>query len=309
VRNQTTRELYCNAVAKFTAFALTLGAILSCIEDVDRALEKYFETLFIQGSSQYVASCTLCGWAFLNPAMSTKPRHHFPLSKAALKGWKNLEPGGSKDPCPFEVCLMIAGWFLDKGFVMMAAFVVLCFDTYVRPGVMSVLKRSNILTPSSHVHAGYKHWSLVLSPSVEGVPTKVGEFDDSLIVGSKGREWISKVLEKLWRHSNPNATLFSFSLREIETQFRNASAALGLGLLKLSPHTLRHGGPSHDIYFELRSLAEVQRRGCWKALASVKRYEKHACLQRQLNKLTAAQQLAARQASLSVPARLLRMLG
>ncbi|CAE8614739.1 unnamed protein product, partial [Polarella glacialis] len=270
VRNQTTRELYCNAVAKFTAFALTLGAILSCIEDVDRALEKYFETLFIQGSSQYVASCTLCGWAFLNPAMSTKPRHHFPLSKAALKGWKNLEPGGSKDPCPFEVCLMIAGWFLDKG---------------------------------------YKHWSLVLSPSVEGVPTKVGEFDDSLIVGSKGREWISKVLEKLWRHSNPNATLFSFSLREIETQFRNASAALGLGLLKLSPHTLRHGGPSHDIYFELRSLAEVQRRGCWKALASVKRYEKHACLQRQLNKLTAAQQLAARQASLSVPARLLRMLG
>jgi ribosome modulation factor len=142
VRNECTRKLYTDAVAKFKLFAVTLGAMLMCISDVDSALEKYFESLFIQGSSQYVASCTLCGWAFLNPSMSTKPRHHFPLAKAALKGWKNLEPGGSKDPCPYEVALMIASWFLDKGLVLMAAFVVLCFDTYVRPGVMSLLKRS-----------------------------------------------------------------------------------------------------------------------------------------------------------------------
>jgi hypothetical protein len=309
VRNEVTRDLYTNAVAKFQTFALTLGAVLNCIGEVDKALEKYFESLYIQGFSQYTASCTLCGWAFLHPTMSTKPRHHFPLAKAALKGWKNLEPGGSKDPCPYEVALLIAGWMLDSGFVYMAAFVVLCFDTYVRPGIMSLLRRSNILTPSSHVHVGYKHWSLVLSPSTEGQPTKVGEYDDSLIVGSKGREWISKVLEKFWRATAPNAMLFPFSLREVEAKFKLASVALGLESLKLTPHTLRHGGPSHDIYFELRSLAEVQRRGCWKALASVKRYEKHACLQRQLNKLTPAQQEAARRASLSVPARLLRMLG
>lgn len=159
--------------------------------------------------------------------------------KSRVKGMKNLEPGGSKDPCPFEVCLMIAGWFLDKGFVMMAAFVVLCFDTYVRPGVMSVLKRSNILTPSSHVHAGYKHWSLVLSPSVEGVPTKVGEFDDSLIVGSKGREWISKVLEKLWRHSNPNATLFFFLVARNRNPVSQCFSCLGSGAFETFPPHLK----------------------------------------------------------------------
>ncbi|CAE8627459.1 unnamed protein product, partial [Polarella glacialis] len=73
VRNVVTRNLYTDAVAKFKLFAFTLGAVLSCIGDVDTALEKYFESLFIQGSSQYVASCTLCGWAFLHPTMSTKP--------------------------------------------------------------------------------------------------------------------------------------------------------------------------------------------------------------------------------------------
>ncbi|CAE8613278.1 unnamed protein product, partial [Polarella glacialis] len=268
------------AVRLFQVFAVTMGVLsLTGIDQVDAAMEKYFELLFVRGVSQYAARCALYGWAYLHPTMSTKPRHHFPLSKAALKGWKNLEPGGSKDPCPWEVALLIAEWMMANGYVKMAAFVILCFDTYVRPGILSLIRRENILPPVPGVNASYKHWSLVLSPKTEGVPTKVGEFDDSLIVGSTGREWVSQIAELLWRKSLPNALFFPFSLREIEKVFKLATTALSVMLLHVTPRSLRHGGPSHDVYFNIRNLDQVQRRGFWKALSSVRRYEKHACLQ------------------------------
>jgi len=40
------------------------------------------------------------------------------------------------------------------------------------------------------------------------------------------------------------------------------------------PYQFRHSGPSWDILQGLRSLAEVQKRGRWKAFSSVCRYEK-----------------------------------
>jgi integrase len=309
VRNETTREQYSQAVRLFQVFAVSMGVLsLVAIGEVDAALEKYFESLFVKGVGQYTARCALYGWAYLHPNMSTKPRHHYPLAKAALKGWKNLEPGGSKDPCPWEVALLLAEWMMNNGYVKMAAFVILCFDTYVRPGILSLIRRENVLPPVPGVNVSYRHWSLVLSPKAEGVPTKVGEFDDSLIVGSTGREWVSKITELLWRKSLPNAFIFQFSLREVEKVFKLATTALSLTSLHVTPHSLRHGGPSHDVYFNIRNLDQVQRRGFWKALSSVRRYEKHACLQRQLNKLTQQQQVAANAASRTVPARLLLLL-
>jgi hypothetical protein len=145
----------------------------------------------------------------LYPDMSTKPRHHFPLSSAALKGWKNLEQCGSKDPCPWEVSLLMAEWTMSRGSVKMAAFVILCFDTYVRPGILSLIRLENIFPPVPGVSASYKHWSLVLSSKSGVVSAKVGEFDDSMIMGSLEREWVSQIAESLWRKAQPNTLIFS----------------------------------------------------------------------------------------------------
>ena len=51
-------------------------------------------------------------------------------------------------------------------------------------------------------------------------------------------------------------------------------------------HTLRHGGPSHDVWVGARDLHQVQKHGHWAAFASVSRYEKHARLLRQIAKTT-----------------------
>ena len=47
-------------------------------------------------------------------------------------------------------------------------------------------------------------------------------------------------------------------------------------------YRLRHGGASHDVALQLRSLAEVRKRGCWRSDSSVARYAKPARLSHQL---------------------------
>lgn len=50
---------------------------------------------------------------------------------------------------------------------------------------------------------------------------------------------------------------------------------MGLGHLRIQPYCLWHGGASRDRLHQLRSLAEVQRRGRWANPNYVKVYEKH----------------------------------
>ena len=71
--------------------------------------------------------------------------------------------------------------------------------------------------------------------------------------------------------------------------FRQAAEAAGLQRLRLCPHALRHGGASSDFALKHLTLSEVQRRGRWKCVASVRRYEKAGRLTRQLAKLSSAQ--------------------
>ena len=121
VRNQKTRDLYSAAVLAFTIFAIGLGLGLGTMSSVDSALEKYFEQLFVLGKTASEARFALQGWAWSHPSMPTSARTNFPLAKACLKGWKNMEPGVSRDPCPWEVALLLMKWLVENGEVLMAA--------------------------------------------------------------------------------------------------------------------------------------------------------------------------------------------
>ncbi|OLP82160.1 Homogentisate 1,2-dioxygenase [Symbiodinium microadriaticum] len=61
----------------------------------------------------------------------------------------------------------------------------------------------------------------------------------------------------------------------------------------------RHAGPSHDRLRQYRSLTEIKLRGRWESDKSVKRYEAHARVNQEFQKLPRAIQQAARQASAS----------
>lgn len=53
-----------------------------------------------------------------------------------------------------------------------------------------------------------------------------------------------------------------------------SASSLSLDVLKLSPHGLRHSGPSTDSHHRIRDIAAIQQRGRWAAPSSVARYRK-----------------------------------
>ncbi len=55
--------------------------------------------------------------------------------------------------------------------------------------------------------------------------------------------------------------------------------------MKITPHMMRHSGPSHDAWTGVRELAEIQKLRRWEAFSSVRRYEKHGKLLRVLAKV------------------------
>ena len=80
---------------------------------------------------------------------------------------------------------------------------------------------------------------------------------------------------------------------QLERAFQRAIIALELDKLKLTPHCGRHGAAATDMLMGSTSLRAVQRRGRWRAMSSVVRFEKHGKLLRQLNLMTEKQRTAA----------------
>jgi len=90
------------------------------------------------------------------------------------------------------------------------------------------------------------------------------------------------------------ARLFpDLTLDEYEQCFRIAAKALGTQALQLTPHVLRHSGPSNDRYLNRLSQEAVVRRGAWLSISSVRRYEKHTKFLRTAHKLPASLQKSA----------------
>ena len=59
----------------------------------------------------------------------------------------------------------------------------------------------------------------------------------------------------------------------------------GLSVLQPVVYSLRHGGASHDLLHQRRTVAEVKMRGRWHSDASVRRYGKLARAMKEANRL------------------------
>lgn len=92
-------------------------------------------------------------------------------------------------------------------------------------------------------------------------------FDAMVYVGTVAAErafWTG-VVRALHTCAAPSARLLHpLTLPQNEARVREASRALGMAALKLSPHGARHGGPSHNVFMQLLTLDEVACRGRWR---------------------------------------------
>jgi integrase len=129
-----------------------------------------------------------------------------------------------------------------------------------------------------------------VAPQEEGVPTKGGEFDDSVVLDGKSRSVAILALALAYAVA-PTQDSFLFeglTLVEYERLVRAAAASCGLAAWDVVPHMFRHGGASSDALAQRRNLNSIQKRGRWKGKRSVWRYEKHGLLLAQWQKVSDA---------------------
>ena len=138
--------------------------------------------------------------------------------------------------------------------------------------------------------------------------TKAGEHDDSLAFGHSagnvgGQPWVATLLKKLAQVRKGH--LFPISLPRYEYLMRVANGSASLSKLRLTPHCARHGAASAAFASGRLDLKQIQKKGRWKAFASVRTYEKSSKLVKQMNKMSVQQLRLSKQLAATLPRRLI----
>ena len=225
----------------------------------------------------------------------------------------------ARDPCPWSALALVVEQLVKEGDdgVAAARASVLMQDGYFRPSEVLNNRRADVADVSKRGPI-----AVTVTPaqprdvSERGrpmPPAKTGKYDDTVLLHdavslAAGRTKMRKLMDTLLADAGSpgSSKLFpGLTLAKFERLFASAADAAGLGELRLTPHMLRHGGPSEDVLGRHRTLPEVQERGRWEAKASVKNYAKGGRVLRQLRKLSDAQRRRGAQLLHKIPSLLL----
>ena len=141
---------------------------------------------------------------------------------------------------------------------------------------MCNLTAGQVIRPSS--------WALLLARK-EGLKTsKTGVFDESVLLDGHLSIAIVKVLTRYTAGKAATTPLWSLSQAKCAVVF----CQMGVHVIAIHSHSVRHGGASSDALWRTRSLTKIQKRGRWRSEKSVGRYERHHRLLKETAKLSTA---------------------
>jgi hypothetical protein len=179
-------------------------------------------------------------------------------------------------------CAWVEEWTVALA-IMVAA------DGYLRPCDLMGIRKQDVIKAHPQMGPQFRYVSVLLAPFSRGIPTKTHEFNDSVVFNSKGREWIGHLLANAASHCKADEQVFDFTMVHWSAAMKKAARLLCISHWEVVPYLLRHSGPSEDYLSGTRSLLDIQRRGRWKSVHSVRRYEKSARVSSRLDLLTKEQ--------------------
>jgi len=294
-------QTYQDAHRKFNAWAVGQHLRLMSMDDLDSAMVKYLDHMYFQGLGIFHARSAVHGTIFVKDFPRRAPTTMY-RSKDALAGWFKAGPDRVRDPLPWEAAILIADNLAEKDRegVDAAGALLISFDGYIRPGNTLSIKSRDVSQRQAGSNPNYPSLVVTLAPQADDLgqrpaPTmKSGDHDCTIVFGDESSRKAGRAVCRdalLWakRQGRPSSPLFALSLAKYEQLFNQAVIDTGLSALRITPHCARHGGPSTDAALKLRSIQDIQKRGLWRSATSVRRYEKHGTLMRQLNKMSPRQ--------------------
>lgn len=273
---------YAEAVDRFQTYCLRRSLVLDCMDSVDIHMATFFADLMDDGFSYNDASYTLFGYIVLEANVSTPEKLLFPRSRGALKGWNARFPQSSRTGADPLIWFLIAEE-MSKTSIPSSAALMIQLDTYARPSEVLRIRKRDVVKP---VTKQCRFWGIIFGNSSFGERTKTGTQDDTVLLDSLTPD-AAKVLSMVYKSCrHQNDLLFpSCSLDFYEKTMLKAKVAVGLGPFCLTPHTVRHSGPSMDFLNKARLPEEIMARGRWASLKSIQRYRKPGQLLAKMSKI------------------------
>lgn len=243
--------------------------------DMFDALEAYLDALYLNGEDLSIGTYTVAAITHLSPELKMDPR--MAKIQQSLKGWRRLSPPRSRMPLPFEAVALVALTAIKDGLVQLALAMLLTFVLYLRPTEFELMRVADIVRPVPGGRAVYKYWSVLLHPLEEGVPSKTQQWDESLTLDLPHMEQLGPAMSRVLKLQTRAKDELAFNVTSKEINDYLVAQWEPLKLTGLgAPHMyrLRHGGATHELANHLRALQEVQLRGRWMSVKSLKNYEK-----------------------------------
>ena len=171
---------------------------------------------------------------------------------------------------------------------LLAIALLLAFHAYLRPIDLFRLRVWQLVPPIARSKSA-RRWTLLLHPREHNAASKTGIFDESLILCDVPLyAKLAPLLGRLVHGRQPDDPLVQMPCQKVLQLVQRAAKAVGVGQLSPVLHSLRHGGPSTDLAMRAWPLEEAQRRGRWRTLRSVARYERGGRVAEQLQRLRPA---------------------
>jgi hypothetical protein len=257
---------------------------------LDTCMSHYVQYLFNVHSNRSYAGHTIHGIAFFFPQF---PAHALHTATRCLRGWEKIAPSIQRLPMPYTLmwcitfmCITITPQCLfqqhrittyqqqqiqkctPQFLFQLAISIVLSFDCYLRISEMLNLRVSDITVPRTlntqqHPYTftciHLRKTKTRMNQSVLIERHGLAAIIHSIIYGRHGDEYVFNTLH------DQRCLYYSC--------FHSLLSLLPLPpTVSFTPHSLRHGGATHDSVHRHRPVTFIQLRGRWASQHSVLRY-------------------------------------
>ena len=258
----STRDKYCNGVEMFVRWMDRSGENPLTVEELDEVFTEWIHDLYVEhgGSCRSHAESAMSGISVIMPA-AKKQLHQAGI---ALKGWRKTVPSVPHPPLTWDLTVCIGVRLACKGQWIKGIGCLLAFDCYLRVGELVGLTRSDVAdTGDRRLGSGHRGMALRLRKTKTGTNQWVTVRNPDVIALVRHR--LQSMVSR-----RRNARLFPFAASTFRKHFKAACADLGLSK-DYVPHSLRHGGATHDHQLGM-TVEDIARHGRWASTKSARHY-------------------------------------
>ena len=199
----------------------------------------------------------------------------------SIKSWEMIEPVSLRKPIPHLIVQALAVYGFLRGFsaskpsvacdwISFAVGCLVSFHALLRPGEWGALAARQVAVPARGIQGLTKHALItVLNGKNRRVFGKIqiAILDNPVAIGWLG--WLSNTMPDDTRFAPGGAGKF-------RSLFHEATRALGVGELGLSPGGLRAGGATYMFANEILDIGRLKFRGRWASLHTLEHYVQEA---------------------------------